>query len=317
MKLVTFIHQGSTRPGVLVEQDVVDVSAAIDAGGSIPSLIQILEAGDAGLVRVEQCIASGAPRLPIESVKLTAPVLPRTFFAIGVNYADHIAEMDQPTPENLTVFYKAPTSTTGPYDPVERPAVSDWLDYEGELGIVIGKRCRHVSAGYAAEVIAGYLVVNDVSVRDWQIMTPQWSLGKSFDTHGPIGPYLVTPDEVGDPHTLGLRTYVNGDLRQNSNTSNLIFDCFDIVEILSQACTLQPGDVIASGTPSGVAAGMPGQPWLVPGDRVRVEIDRLGAIENEVIPEVVTDSFVVDPTWVGGRSRADSPEPVIDGGRRT
>ena len=165
--------------------------------------------------------------------------------------------------------------------------MSRYLDYEGELGFVIGRRCRHVSAEHAAEVIAGYLIVDDVSVRDWQIQTPQWSLAKSFDTHGPLGPWIVTPDEIGDPHQLAIRTFVNGDLRQESNTSQLIFDCFRQVEILSQACTLEPGDVIATGTSSGIAAAMKGQPWLEPGDRVRVEIDGIGAIENEVVQEQV------------------------------
>jgi 2-keto-4-pentenoate hydratase/2-oxohepta-3-ene-1,7-dioic acid hydratase in catechol pathway len=122
-------------------------------------------------------------------------------------------------------------------------------------------------------------------VRDWQIQTPQWSLAKSFDTHGPIGPWIVTADELGDPHALGIRTLVNGEVRQKSNTSQLIFDCFRIVEILSQACTLEPGDVIATGTPAGIAGAMEGQPWLQPGDRVCIEIDRIGAVENEVVDE--------------------------------
>jgi 2-keto-4-pentenoate hydratase/2-oxohepta-3-ene-1,7-dioic acid hydratase in catechol pathway len=216
---------------------------------------------------------------------LTAPVRPRKFFGIGLNYADHVAESGLQTPERLIVFSKAATCVTGPYSPVERPVVSDQLDYEGEHGIVIGRRCRHVSRERAPEVIAGYTIVNDVSVRDWQVMTTQWSLGKSFDTHGPIGPWVVTADELGDPHALGLRTFVNGELRQESNTRHLIFDCFDQVEILSQTCTLEPGDVIATGTPGGVAIAREGQPWLVPGDRVRVEIDGIGFIENEIVQE--------------------------------
>jgi 2-keto-4-pentenoate hydratase/2-oxohepta-3-ene-1,7-dioic acid hydratase in catechol pathway len=136
-------------------------------------------------------------------------------------------------------------------------------------------------------VIAGYLIVDDVSVRDWQIQTPQWSLSKSFDTHGPIGPWILTSDELGDPHSLDIRTFVNGELRQESNTNQLIFDCFRTVEILSQACTLEPGDVIATGTSSGAAFAIEGQPWLEPGDRVRVEIEGIGAIENEVVQEQV------------------------------
>ncbi len=232
---------------------------------------------------------SGTHRLPLAGVRLAPPVQPRKFFAIGLNYADHVAESGQPMPEHLTVFVKASSCVTGPFDPIERPAVSDCLDYEGELGFVIGRRCRHVRAEDAAAVIAGYLIVDDVSVRDWQIQTPQWSLAKSFDTHGPIGPWIVTADELGDPHTLGIRTYVNGELRQQSNTRQLIFDCFRQVEILSQACTLEPGDVIATGTPSGIAATMEGRPWLKPGDRVRVEIDGIGAIQNDVVQEQVGD----------------------------
>ena len=169
---------------------------------------------------------------------------------------------------------------TGPFDPIERPAVSDWLDYEGELGFVIGRRCRHVRAEDAADVIAGYLIVDDVSVRDWQIQTPQWSLAKSFDTHGPIGPWITTADELGDPHALGIRTFVNGELRQESNTSQLIFDCFRQVEILSQACTLEPGDVIATGTPVGDRRGARG-PAVAEARRPRAGRDRRARRDRE------------------------------------
>ena len=285
MRLASFHTPAELRPAVVAGDELVDLGAA-DPALSAP-WAELLGRGPACLDRVRAIAASGAHRIPLDSVRLAAPVQPRKFFAIGLNYADHVAEAGLETPGHLTVFMKAVTCVTGPYDPVERPAVSDYLDYEGELGFVIGRRCRHVSAGRAAEVIAGYLIVDDVSVRDWQIQTPQWSLAKSFDTHGPIGPWLVTPDEIGDPHQLAIRTFVNGELRQESNTSQLIFDCFRQVEILSQACTLEPGDVIATGTPSGVAGAMDGQPWLEPGDRVRVEIDGIGAIENEVVQERV------------------------------
>jgi len=299
MKLTTFTDAGGTRAGAVLGEEVADLGGVL--GGTAATVTDILEAGPAGMEAAEAAVAS-APRAALSAVSLQAPVRPRKFFAIGLNYADHVAETGQEMPEHLTVFTKAPTSVTGPFDPIELPAVSTWLDYEGELGIVIGTRCRHVRSDQAADVIAGYTVVNDVSVRDWQIMTAQWSIGKSFDTHGPIGPCIVTADELGDPHALELRTHVNGDLRQNSNTSNLIFDCFDIVEILSQVCTLEPGDVIATGTPSGVAAGMEGRPWLVAGDVVRVEIDGIGAIENTVVAEDVPEGFVAKPEWIGGRS---------------
>jgi 2-keto-4-pentenoate hydratase/2-oxohepta-3-ene-1,7-dioic acid hydratase in catechol pathway len=285
VRLASFHAADGVRPAVVVGDEVVDLAAA-DRSLLAP-WNDLLDREPEILNRAREIAEWGDHRLGLSAVRLAPPVQPRKFFAIGLNYADHVAESGQPMPEHLTVFIKAASCVTGPYDPVQRPAVSDFLDYEGELGFVIGKRCRHVRYEEAAEVIAGYLIVDDVSVRDWQIQTPQWSLAKSFDTHGPIGPWITTPDEVGDPHALGIRTFVNGELRQQSNTDQLIFDCFRQVEILSQACTLEPGDVIATGTPSGIAAAMEGQPWLTPGDRVRIEIDRLGAIENEVVQEPV------------------------------
>jgi 2-keto-4-pentenoate hydratase/2-oxohepta-3-ene-1,7-dioic acid hydratase in catechol pathway len=283
MRLASFYADSGVRPGVVVDDHIFDLPASdalLDA-----SWADLLARGPECLEEVRRIVDSRVNGIPLERVRLAAPVQPRKFFAIGLNYADHVAESGLDAPEHLTVFMKAPTCVTGPYDVIERPLVSQWLDYEGELGFVIGRRCRHVRAQDAADVIAGYLVVDDVSVRDWQIQTPQWSLAKSFDTHGPIGPWIVTADELGDPHALGIRTLVNGEVRQKSNTSQLIFDCFRIVEILSQACTLEPGDVIATGTPAGIAGAMEGQPWLQPGDRVCIEIDRIGAVENEVVDE--------------------------------
>lgn len=289
MRLASFHAAGEVRPGVVVGSEIVDLGAAEPALRA--AWAELLGRGPECLERIREIAESSAYRIPLENVRLAPPVQPRKFFAIGLNYADHVAESDMETPQHLTVFVKASSCVTGPYDPIERPVVSDFLDYEGELGFVIGRRCRHVSADQAADVIAGYLIVNDVSVRDWQIQTPQWSLAKSFDTHGPIGPWVTTADELGDPHALNIRTLVNGEIRQQSNTSHLIFSCFRQVEILSQACTLEPGDVIATGTPAGTAAGMKRQPWLEPGDRVRVEIEGIGAIENEVVQERVPDAM--------------------------
>jgi 2-keto-4-pentenoate hydratase/2-oxohepta-3-ene-1,7-dioic acid hydratase in catechol pathway len=167
---------------------------------------------------------------------------------------------------------------------VHLPRVSSALDYEGELGFVIGKRCRHVPKSRANEVIAGFLVVNDVSVRDWQLRIPTWTMGKSFDTHGPLGPWITTPDEI-DPSGLRLRTWVNGELRQDSNTKHLIFDCFAIVEHLSTAFTLEPGDVVATGTPGGVGIAMKPPRLLQVGDVVRVDVTGLGTLENAVVDE--------------------------------
>jgi 2-keto-4-pentenoate hydratase/2-oxohepta-3-ene-1,7-dioic acid hydratase in catechol pathway len=282
--LATFIEGDRERAGVLVGDELVDVSVATP---ELPwDVAGLLAGGAETAARLSQAVDSGSGRISLSSVTLAPPVRPSKFFAIGLNYADHVAESGFETPERLTVFTKAISCVTGPYAAIERPVVSDQLDYEGELGVVIGRRCRHVDADAADSVIGGYVVVNDVSVRDWQLMTAQWTLGKSFDTHGPIGPWVVTPDEIDDPHSLDIRTFVNGDLRQSSNTRQLIFNCYRQIAILSQVCTLEPGDVIATGTPSGVAQALPGQPWLVPGDIVRVEIEKIGAIENTVVQEI-------------------------------
>jgi 2-keto-4-pentenoate hydratase/2-oxohepta-3-ene-1,7-dioic acid hydratase in catechol pathway len=200
-----------------------------------------------------------------------------------------VAEAGLERPAVPTVFNKQSTCVAGPRDPVHMPRVSSALDYEGELGFAIGRRCRHVPRARAHEVIAGYLVVNDVTVRDWQFRTPTWTMGKSFDTHGPLGPWLTTPDEVGDPHGLRLRTWVNGELRQDSSTKQLIFDCFALVEHLSTAFTLEPGDVVTTGTPGGVGIAMKPPRLLRVGDVVRVEIDGLGVLENEVVPEPASE----------------------------
>lgn len=282
MRLISFRREDGAnrdRPGALVGNEVVDF------GHLASHMVELLEAGPEAIEQAHAAVSSGEGRSAASEVTLAAPVHPRKFFAIGLNYADHVAESGLDRPEHMTVFAKAVTCVVGPQDDVMRPIVSELLDYEGELGFVIGRRCRHVSAEDAHKVIAGYTVVNDFSVRDWQVMTPQWSIGKSFDTHGPIGPAIVTADELGDPHALDIRTFVNGEQRQGSNTDQLIFSCFDQVEILSKVCTLEPGDVIATGTPAGVAAIEAEPRWLVPGDRVRVEIGGIGALENEIVQE--------------------------------
>ena len=283
MKLVTFRHGGSRRIGAAVGDAVVDFAAAAPA---LPrEMVAFLEAGPEALAAAHAAL-EGAPRLPLAELKLEAPIgRPPKFLGVGLNYAGHVAESGLETPKHPTIFNKQSTCVVGPYDAVQLPRASHVLDYEGELGFVIGRRCRHVSRDDAADVIAGYLVVNDVTVRDWQLRIPTWTMGKSFDTHGPIGPWIVTPDELPDPHRLRLRTWVNGELRQESNTKGLIFDCFALVEHLSTAFTLEPGDVVATGTPSGVGIAMKPPRLLVAGDVVRIEIEGIGAIENPVIDE--------------------------------
>ena len=272
-----------TRIGVVVGDEVVDLAAAAP---EMPRSMELfLERGAPALERA-RAAARGGSRLALAQVKLEAPVMrPRKFLAIGLNYADHIAETGRPAPEFPVFFNKQVTCVNGPFDPIWMPRVSDKLDYEGELAFVIGRRCRHVPKERAREVIAGYLICNDVSVRDWQQRSPTMTLGKSFDTHGPLGPWLVTADEVGDPHVLDLETTIDGERRQKSNTKHLVFDCFAQVETLSTAFTLEPGDVISTGTCGGVGVAMNPRGYMKVGQRVRIEISGLGAIESEVIPE--------------------------------
>jgi 2-keto-4-pentenoate hydratase/2-oxohepta-3-ene-1,7-dioic acid hydratase in catechol pathway len=284
MKLCTFFRDAVPVIGVVTDDGVVDLS---ESASELPAeMTALLAAGEEALRRAAAAATTARSRIPLDSVRLAAPILrPPKFLAVGLNYADHVAEAGLERPKLPTIFNKQSTCVVGPTDPVHMPRVSSALDYEGELGFVVGRRCRHVPRERAHEVIAGYLVVNDVSVRDWQLRIPTWTMGKSFDTHGPIGPWITTADEAGDPHALRLRTWVDGELRQDSNTKNLIFDCFAIVEHLSTAFTLEPGDVVATGTPGGVGIAMKPPKLLSIGDVVRIEIDRLGTLENRVVAE--------------------------------
>jgi len=223
---------------------------------------------------------------PIATVRLLAPVTrPGKIFAIGLNYSDHIAESGLGTPERQLWFTKAVTSVNAPFDQIEIADGAPDVDYEVELVAVIGKQGKHISRDEAPSHIFGYCVGNDVTERAWQHATTQWSLGKSFDTHAPIGPWITTSDEVPDPHCLDLRCIVNGEVRQSSNTRYLVFDLWDQVSHLSQAMTLQPGDLIFTGTPGGVGAAMKPPCFLRAGDVVRCEIEGLGAIEAAMAKE--------------------------------
>lgn len=287
MRLVTFTHAGTTRIGSVAGDEVVDLSAAAP---QLPrDMIGLLEAGPDALASIRRASEAAAARIPLASVRLESPVLrPPKFLAIGLNYADHIAEArpaGYQATETPIFFNKQSTCATGHGQPIHLPRVSHRLDYEGELAFVIGRRCRHVPRDRAHEVVAGYTICNDVSVRDWQRRTPTMTMGKSFDTHGPLGPWLVTPDEIADPHALAIRTWVGGELRQDSNTSHLIHDCWAQIEHLTAAFTLEVGDVISTGTPAGVGGAMKPPKWLVAGDVVRIEVEGIGVLENPVIAE--------------------------------
>jgi 2-keto-4-pentenoate hydratase/2-oxohepta-3-ene-1,7-dioic acid hydratase in catechol pathway len=278
MKLAIFEHEAKTQVGVVEGEEVV-------ATGFPGSMIYLIENWQDLKPRLEGAAASGA-RLPLSQVRLLAPVpRPGKIFAIGLNYADHIAESKMETPQHQVWFTKAVTSVNGPFDPILIARSGPFVDYEVELVAVIGRRGRNISKADAPAHVFGYCVGNDVTERMWQHRTPQWSLGKSFDTHAPIGPWVTTADEVADPHGLGLRCLVNGEIRQASNTKNLVFNIWDQIEHLSQAMTLEPGDLIFTGTPAGVGAAMDPRQFLKAGDVVRCEIDGLGAIEAKLVAE--------------------------------
>jgi 2-keto-4-pentenoate hydratase/2-oxohepta-3-ene-1,7-dioic acid hydratase in catechol pathway len=287
MPIASFLHDGHARLGKVAGDRIIDLSvAAPDLPGDV---IAFLEAGEAAR---EALRAVGEPAdavLPLADVKLLAPVTnPQKFLGIGMNYREHAAEAQQAgveTPPYQLWFNKQVSCIAGPYDEIELPRVSEQLDYEAELAVVIGRRCRHVAVEDARSVIGGYMVANDVSVRDWQRRTPTHTLGKSFDTHGPIGPWLVLDDEIEDPHALELRMFVNGEQRQFGRTGEMIHNIFEQISYLSTVMTLMPGDILATGTPSGVGAASTPPRWLKAGDIARVEITGIGHIENRVVAE--------------------------------
>lgn len=287
MKLLSFKYKGQIQIGALVAEQIVP------AGTDLPcNMLDFLAAGEPAIQTLQTKIDAGLNLLTLSEVQLLAPIpRPGKFLGIGLNYADHISETGRDKPEYPTFFTKQSTCVVGMGAAIHMPPVSEKVDYEGELGFVIGKRCKHVSVEDAPKMIAGYTICNDVTVRDWQQRTPTWTLGKSFDTHGPMGPWLVTADEIADPHNLSLKTWVDDELRQNANTGDMLFNCYEMVAYLSQVMTLEPGDVISTGTPAGVGVKMKPRGYLKPGQTVRIEIEGLGALVNSVIDEPA-DFFV-------------------------
>jgi 2-keto-4-pentenoate hydratase/2-oxohepta-3-ene-1,7-dioic acid hydratase in catechol pathway len=285
MKLVSFVFEGHEGFGLVRGDEVLDVSG-LDGGPR--ELLSMLNMEAAGWQWLERATPK-ARRLPLAGVRLRAPVpAPRKFLGLGGNYASHLEEARKiglVRAPGQVWFNKQVSCVAGPFDPVHLPAVSREFDYEGELGVVIGRRCRHVTRENAMDMVAGFVVVNDLSVRDWQMRAPTHTLGKSFDTHGPFGPWLVTRDELPDPHRLRLRTWVNGELRQDGNTAEMTHRVEDMLVELTTAFTLEPGDVLTTGSPAGVGGLMDPPTYLRVGDVVRVEIEGIGAIENTVIAE--------------------------------
>jgi 2-keto-4-pentenoate hydratase/2-oxohepta-3-ene-1,7-dioic acid hydratase in catechol pathway len=281
MKLLRYEDDGGVHLGVAVDKFVVSLD-----GLGFSTMLTLIEGGGKALARVRARVADVQPTRLLTDLKLLAPIeRPGKYLAIGMNYAKHLEEADKlgvARSKHQTWFNKQTTCISGPFDDID-PGVTEKLDYEVELGAVIGTTAKRVSAEDAKDHVFGYFVANDVSARDWQFHTPTFTMGKSFDTHGPIGPWIVTADEVPDPHNLALRCFVNGELRQSNNTSQMIHDLWAQIAYLSTAFTLEPGDLIATGTPEGVGVGMEPQRFLEPGDIIRCELDGIGAIENRVV----------------------------------
>jgi 2-keto-4-pentenoate hydratase/2-oxohepta-3-ene-1,7-dioic acid hydratase in catechol pathway len=269
------------------DEFLIDLSVA--APDLPPTTRGFLAAGERAL-EAFRAVGPDAPgRVMRRDTRLHAPVPdPQKFLGIGMNYHEHVKEAEAAglaVPEKQLWFNKQVSCIVGPYDDVELPRVSDRLDYEVELGVVIGRACRHVSADKARSVIGGYMVCNDVSVRDWQRHSPTFTIGKSFDTHGPCGPWLTLDDEIDDPHALRLRMSINGEQRQSSSTDSMIHSVFEQIAYLSTAMTLFPGDILATGTPAGVGGAMKPPQFLRVGDVMRAEIEGLGYLENEIVAE--------------------------------
>jgi len=265
MRLCRYLDSNAPRVGRL-DGDVI-----------VPCAVDDIDA----VIRGADLTADGAP-VSLGDVRLLAPVRPGKLLGVAMNYADHAAELNHAAPEEPSVFSKLVTSITGPSGPVVRPAYTQALDYEGELAVVIGRRLRDASPRQALEGVFGYTIINDVSARDVQLTEPQWTRAKGGDTFAPMGPWIVTADEIADPQDLRVRTWVNGELRQDSHTSQMITPVAELVSWCSRSFTLEPGDVIAMGTPAGVGSGFDPPRYLEPGDRVRIEIDKIGSISHEI-----------------------------------
>ncbi|RAV21817.1 fumarylacetoacetate hydrolase family protein [Paenibacillus contaminans] len=298
MKLLTFIRDGQNALGVKTEQGVVDIAAAVSAGfgpqGTPTDVMDVISGGQSAVAAlqqtVDQAIASDKQELILDESNITfgpSVTKPSKIICVGLNYRKHAEETKAEIPTTPILFNKFSNTLTGHGHDIPLPRTSQQVDYEVELTIVMGKKAKYVSREDALSHVFGYSTVNDVSARDLQLRTQQWLLGKSCDSFSPLGPYLVSADEVGNPNDLQLTCIVNGEERQNSNTSDMIFHCDEIVSYISQHMTLEPGDIILTGTPFGVILGYPKDQrvYLKDGDIVTVEVEKLGACTNRFVNE--------------------------------
>lgn len=298
MKLATFRYRGEVAAGLVLDDAVIPFATIAP---DLPATLEaLLDSGPDALTALRARLPRARGGVPLSQVELLAPIRhPRKFLGIGFNYTSHIEDFvargnAEPDLTHQIWFNKQTSCIVGPFDPIHRPRVSRQLDFEGELGVVIGRRCRHVAAADAHHVIAGYMIVNDVSVRDWQKRTPTATLGKSFDTHGPTGPWLTTADEIADAGALDIMTTVDAAVVQRGRTAEMIHSIGAMISHLTTVMTLEPGDILATGTPSGVGMGRTPPLWLQPGQVVRVEIEKLGYIENRVIDEPWPPASMID-----------------------
>jgi len=297
MKLVRFsVNGGSPRLGILQSDRIADIQASVAANLAGRGIIRAQEIAAALVPQSTRGFLEGGAAtadavaavrewvtVPASSARLHAPITdPGKFICIGLNYRDHAEETNNPIPKEPPIFGKWAPSIVGPGDPILRPRGSKQLDWEVELGVVIGRTARFVSKEQALDYVWGYTIINDASARDFQFLTTQWMAGKIFETAAPVGPYIADRAEIADPHSLELKTFVNGKQMQSGNTKTFIFDVRYLVSYLSGLMTLSPGDLIATGTPPGVGLGMKPPVFMNPGDTCRVEITGLGSLENPV-----------------------------------
>ena len=283
MRFVTFQRESYAEPGILFEDQLIGLR-----GAGFTDLRTLIAGGADALDRVQRWLLHppGGERIEAATASLLAPIpRPPKIVCIGLNYRDHAAEGKMAIPEVPTVFAKFPTAVIGHGQPIVLPRNSAKPDYEAEFAVVIGKRGRHIPEDRWREHVFGYTIMNDVSARDFQMATSQWTMGKTFDTFAPLGPAMVTADEVPDPHSLAISLTLNGELMQNSNTGNMIFQVPRLIAFLSSVFTLEPGDIISTGTPAGVGFARKPPRLLKPGDEVTVRIEGLGELSNPVVTE--------------------------------
>ena len=294
MKLVRFKAGGKEHLGIIKNNQVVSLTVLSPFMKClIPKTLEELILSEPSVSRIEDNLKSlgkdykDAATYKIEEVEILAPLVnPPKIICLGLNYYDHAAEQNIKIPDEPIIFMKPRTAITGPNKPIIKPSFVEKLDYEAELAIVIGKRGKNIPVERAKEYVFGYMVFNDVSARDIQFKDRQWTRGKSFDTFAPIGPCITTASQIGNPNNLRIRTWVNNELRQDSSTENMVFNVYEIVHHLSKVMTLEPADIIATGTPAGVGVFMKPEPkFLKPGDKVVIEIENIGKLENFVAEE--------------------------------